>query len=320
MQLEFIGDDVDGGIFTAPLEHAEQKKLFKKYVRNITLEVFDYCNRKCTYCPVSLVDRQSQVQLMPDAQFDKIVADLVEIDFDRSICLNLYNEPLAHERTFTAARQLAEALPKARVWFNTNGDYLNAKVMERIADAGIQRIVITLHLAANAKYDDKHQLGRLSQISARTGLMFNITKFRPDIDYRAEARFKKVDVTLKSVDYSGHGVNRGGAMEHIPVTLERTAPCNRPFHDMTIAWNGNVYPCCQFMDGLQDHEAFIVGNVAEAESLYELYCSNMMASFRRDTFGYGPKRPPCDSCADQAKCRGEEDQQQRRKIGKRLGI
>ena len=320
MQLEGVGDDVDHGLFTASIGAAEQQRLFKKYVRNITLELFDYCNRKCTYCPVSLVDRRSQMQLMPDAQFDKIVADLAAVDFDQSICLNLYNEPLAHERTFTAARQLTEALPKARVWLNTNGDYLNAEVLERIADAGIERVVITLHLAAGAAYDDKRQLSRLSKISARTGLIFNMTRFRPDIDFRAEARFKKVDVTLKSVDYSGYGVNRGGAMEHIPVERERTTPCNRPFHDMTIAWNGNVYPCCQFMDGLEDHEAFIIGNVTDASSLYALYCSAAMASFRRDTFGYGSKQAPCNTCADQDKCRGEEDKRHRQEIGARLGI
>ena len=90
--------------------------------------------------------------------------------------------------------------------------------------------------------------------------------------------------------------------------------CDRPFHDLTVAWNGNVYPCCQFVEGLADHAAFAVGNVATGSTIYELYCSGMMASFRRDVFGYGAKQAPCSSCADQAKCRGNADRARRRDL------
>ena len=122
------------------------------------------------------------------------------------------------------------------------------------------------------------------------------------IDIRASARFRGLVITVKSVNYLEHGVNRGGAMSEIPVIRSRQNPCDRPFHDFTIAWNGNVYPCCQFVDGFDDHAQFIVGNIGEAGSIYELYCSQMMDSFRNDTFGYGDKRAPCDTCADQDKC------------------
>jgi radical SAM protein with 4Fe4S-binding SPASM domain len=305
---------VDPELFRSPPERSKQRALFSTYVRNITLELFDYCNRQCPYCPVSLIDRRSAIRLMTDEHFAMIVDNLREIDFSGSICLNLFNEPLAHERTYTAIDELTRALPKARVWFNSNGDYLNRKVLERLQAAGLKRIVVTLHVAAGAAYDDKLQVTRISQLSARTGLSFTIERFRPDIDIRASARFRGLEVTLKSVNYLEHGVNRGGAMEQIPVSEQRTAPCDRPFHDLTIAWNGNIYPCCQFVDGLPEHAPFVVGQLGQAESLFELYCSELMSSFRRDTFGYGQKRSPCDTCADQAKCRGAEDKARRKAL------
>ncbi len=305
---------VDPDLFWPPIERARQKALFSTYVRNITLELFDYCNRQCPYCPVSLIDRRSKIQLMSDEDFAMIVDNLREIDFSGSICLNLFNEPLAHERTFTAIGELAQALPKARIWFNSNGDYLNRKVLERLQAAGLARIVVTLHVAADATYDDKLQITRISQLSARTGLSFTLERFRPAIDMRASARFRGLEVTLKSVNYLEHGVNRGGAMEDIPVNEQRTTPCDRPFHDLTIAWNGNIYPCCQFVDGLADHAPFVVGRLDQSDSLFALYCSEMMSSFRRDTFGYGEKRAPCDTCADQAKCRGEADRARRQAL------
>lgn len=317
MRLD-IHDKIDKGLFVSPLSATAQRDLFKTYVRNITLELFDYCNRQCPYCPVSLIDRRTKVQLMDPSHFEKIIADLKAIDFSNSICLNLFNEPMAHDRTYEAIDALSEALPKARIWFNSNGDYLNKKSLQKVQAAGLKRIVVTLHIPAEATYDDKTQITRISQLSARTGLTFNVERFRPNLDIRASARYKSMEITVKSVNYSDHGVNRGGAMEHIPVLEERTAPCDRPFHDLTIAWNGNVYPCCQFVEGFEDHKQFVVGNIGQAETIYELYCSKMMASFREDVFGYGQKRSPCDTCADQNKCRGEEDRQKRAQFQENL--
>lgn len=306
MNLEHC-DTIDAGLFHALQDRGAQKRLFKTYVRNITLELFDYCNRQCPYCPVSLIDRRSKIQLMSDAHFARILNDLREIEYSSAVCLNLFNEPLAHERTYEAIAELSEALPGARIWFNSNGDYLSRKTLERLQKAGLKRIVVTLHVAADATYDDKQQLTRISQLSARTGVGFTIERFRPMIDIRASARFRGLEITIKSVNYIEHGVNRGGAMSEIPVRRNRENPCDRPFHDFTVAWNGNVYPCCQFVDGFADHEQFIVGNLSDAGSIYELYCAPMMSAFRSDTFGYGTKRPPCDTCADQDRCRGTAD-------------
>ena len=85
---------------------------------------------------------------------------LREIEYSASICLNLFNEPLAHERTYTAIDELSQALPGARIWFNSNGDYLSRKTLERLQAAGLKRIVVTLHIPAEARYDDKQQLTR----------------------------------------------------------------------------------------------------------------------------------------------------------------
>ncbi|MEO0729999.1 MAG: radical SAM/SPASM domain-containing protein, partial [Pseudomonadota bacterium] len=299
MRLDLYSE-IDPNLFGAQSSGDVQRALFKRYVRNITLELFDYCNRQCTYCPVSLIDRRSAVRLMSNDHYTQLRRDLVAIDYDEAICLNLFNEPLAHERTFEALADLNAALPNARIWFNTNGDYLNRKALERLVASGCKRITVTLHLPPDGDgYDDKLQMTRISQLSARTGLGFKFEKFRPGIDMRATARFKGLSITVKSVNYTDHGVNRGGALEHIPVEQKRTAPCDRPFHDFTVAWNGNVYPCCQFVDGFADHSNFIVGNLSDTPNIYALFTAKMMASFRRDTFGYGDKRAPCDTCTDQ---------------------
>ena len=313
MNLE-IFDEVDANLFAQKLSADQQRLLFSKYVRNITLEPFDHCNLKCPYCPVALIDRRSAVKLMTREHLDKILGDLKTIDFAGSICLNLFNEPMAHDSTYEVAEEFQAALPKASIWFNTNGDYINRKSIERLAKLGLKRIVVTLHTTTEHPYTDQQQITRISQFSARTGVALTVEKFRPGIDMRLGGAFKGLKITVKSVNYLEHGVNRGSAMEDIPVVDDRETPCDRPFHDLTIAWNGNVYPCCQFVEGFADHAQFVVGNIGEVSTIYELYCNEMMASFRRDVFGYGPKKSPCSSCADQAKCRGAADRQKRTEL------
>ena len=66
---------IDHGLFQAPRDRDGQKELFRRYVHNITLELFDYCNRQCPYCPVSLIDRRSKIQLMSDGHFRRILDD-----------------------------------------------------------------------------------------------------------------------------------------------------------------------------------------------------------------------------------------------------
>jgi radical SAM protein with 4Fe4S-binding SPASM domain len=303
---------IDAALFAAQTQPALQKRLFGTYVDNINLELFDYCNRQCSYCPVALVDRRSAVRHMPDAQLHCIIDDLCDIDYRRAICLNLFNEPLADPRTLEVVRLLRDRLPAARVWFNSNGDYLTRRAVEQLAENGLKRIVVTLHVAAEASYDDAQQITRISQLSARTGLTFQVVRFRPGTDIRAEARFRGMEITIKSVNYDQHGVNRAGSLDHIPVKHSRQSPCDRPFHDVTIAWNGDVYPCCQFMEGIAAHDAFVVGRIDRPGALFALYCSEMMSSFRRDNFGYGDKRAPCDTCADRDRCRGDGDVELRR--------
>ncbi len=302
---------IDPGLFAAQDDAAAQRRLFARYVQNVTLELFDYCNRQCSYCPVSLIDRRSKIQRMTKERFHWILDDLVEIGYARSICLNLFNEPLADEFTYEAVAQFKEKLPDARVWFNTNGDYLNRRVLERLSSHGVSRLVVTPHVARDATYDDGQQIGRISQLSARTGVAFAVERFRPQTDIRASGRFRGMEITVKSVNYDDFGVNRGGSLDHIPLQQERFSPCDRPFHEITIAWNGNVYPCCQFIEGLAEHDRFVVGTISRPGAMFALYCSAMMSGFRRESFGYGPKLAPCDSCADRDRCRGDEDRKKR---------
>lgn len=318
MRLDEHGT-VAAELFRPVTNRETQKRIFKRYVNSVVLELFDHCNRKCPYCPVSMVDRRSATRRMVPGHLDTIAGDLAEIGYSESICLNLFNEPMADEAAlFAGIAKLRAACPDALIWFNTNGDYLDRENLTRLAEIGLARLVVTLHTPESGAYDDMRQLTRVSQFSARTGVVLSFRQFKPGRKIVAEGRFRSLPIKVKSVNYTANGENRGGLLDHIPVEAARRAPCDRPFHDFTVSWNGDVYPCCQFFAGLPEHDPFIAGNVGTAGSIFAVYAAGLMASFRRDLFGWGSKKPPCDTCTEYDRPVDEADRARRAELARTL--
>jgi len=298
---------IDARLFKPNLALQDLKELFRENIKTVIIELSDYCNRKCSYCPVSLVHRDKALNRMSQAHFEKIIDDLRAIEFDRNICLNLFNEPLGDPSIYGSVARLVEALPNSNVWFNSNGDYVSRRTLDRLADVGLKRLVVTLHIPKTGHYDDLQQLSRYSQFSARTRVPLRFEKYKPGKSITAAGRYRGIALRVKSSNFDTTGYDRAGSMEHLSILEPRQAPCDRPFQDFTIAWTGDVYPCCHFMAGLDTHEDYVCGNVGTAESLYQIYGTQLLAGFRTDLFGYGPKTSPCDTCAEYDDRRCEKD-------------
>src|SRR6266571_107764 len=132
--------------FTAGLSPAAARNLFRASVTVVHIEIFSYCNRRCHYCPVSQVDRLSDNKILPDRVFSRIINDLKEVTYAGAVNLSLYNEPSADRPLLLRRVQEARAaLPRVMIYINSNGDYLTADYLEALADAGLSRLVVTLH-------------------------------------------------------------------------------------------------------------------------------------------------------------------------------
>ena len=66
-----------------------------------------------------------------------------------------------------------------------------------------------------------------------------------------------------------------------------------------------------FFAGSSDHDDFVAGNVGDSDSLFALYTSQLMASFRQDLFSHGPKMSPCDTCTEYCLAEGPEHERAR---------
>ena len=62
--------------------------IFNKYMGCIIIETSSYCNRRCSYCPVSKIPRKQS--FMSEDLFEKIIYELRNIDYRQMIKLNLF--------------------------------------------------------------------------------------------------------------------------------------------------------------------------------------------------------------------------------------
>src|SRR5260370_35645960 len=98
-QLRSIAAVVRNGLRIEPghrspsLPRSDSASLFARFVEQIEVETTSFCNRTCSFCPNSFIDRRSQRLVMPEATWDATVAGRAEVRFDGTSVGSRYSEP-----------------------------------------------------------------------------------------------------------------------------------------------------------------------------------------------------------------------------------
>lgn len=302
--------------FTVPSSHAEQRQLFAASVSNVVVEISSYCNRKCNYCPVSKFDRTSIDKILPEETFKKIIQDLQRISYAQGICLNLYNEPTADPvLLLERIRYVRHCLPQSSIYFSTNGDYLTPDYIKSMADSGLSLMYVTLHPPMNASYNDAHAVTRFCELSKRLGKTVEVHQVSPGRTIQGDVTIFGVPIHVFSTNYQLYGSDRAGSVNLLNRQTERSAPCNRPFNDFTVSYDGTIFPCCQmFADEVQHREDFAVGNLKDFSDIFAAYASAAMTQWRQHLLRFSPKKRPCDTCSENNRPGTEEERHERDRI------
>ena len=94
----------------------------------VEIEIFNYCNRTCDFCPNETIDRKSAVIELPEPCFLQTLEELKNQNFSGYVTFSRYNEPLSQDKLLKKrAKQVREYLPNVTLIFNTNGDFLTKK-------------------------------------------------------------------------------------------------------------------------------------------------------------------------------------------------
>jgi pyruvate-formate lyase-activating enzyme len=278
------------------LPHQEAVELFKTYVELVEVETTSYCNRTCSFCPNSFIDRRSEENPMPEACWEAIVDGLREVDYDGTMVWSRYSEPTSEDRLVERIRQVRRAAPKTRICINSNGDYLNRKYLDNLIDAGLNRLWIDVYIPDTEVYDDAVAHRYHDRFLERIGRTARITGTRPELASYVDVPGLEMMIHVRNVasmvasDFS----DRGGLIQLARKT-SRVAPCYAPFKHLVIDWDGSVVVCCQLRSDTVKHASAVVAKIGQdGVGLVDAYVA--LGPWRKSLKGFGPKAAPCGSC------------------------
>lgn len=232
----------------------------------VEIEINHACNRSCSYCPNSILDRKTKGNMnMP--LFQLIIQRLVEVNFSGRISFHLYNEPLLHPKLKEFVEITKLYLPLAFIHLYSNGTLLTTAVFEGLQSAGVDKFIITRHEKdiEDSNYAFKQTWKALSE------------RQKVQVEYEP---FQKI-----------HFVNRGGLLPHLGKNGLDLHPCHLPTHMLSITVDGRVLSC------FEDFNENLVFGDLKKQTLSEIWNSMAYSDFRKKLkMGMRHKFKPCDGC------------------------
>ncbi len=243
---------------------------FQKPFDYVEFETTAYCNRACSYCPVSMYERPGAEddKFMSERTFEKLLLDLKQIRFKGKIAPHMYGEPLSDPRIIRWVSRMRETLPDCTIRLVTNGDYLNREKYDQLIEAGVTYFDISKHGPKLAKplEDLLNDLSNNEKVER-----FQLRDFYED--------WKNEQKMLNT---------RGG---EVKLTAKKDHPtwCNYVIYPVINTF-GDVVLCCNDYHG--DHK---FGNINE-RSLIDIWRDPNNLRVRRRIFKNYFDLPLCQNC------------------------
>jgi len=198
---------------------------------------------------------------MPDEVFHATIRNLKGIKYTGAVTYQFYGEPLLDSRLVDFVKYTRENLPSAMfVKVISNGDYLTEDLFERLIEAGMAEISITIH--------DRNPARRMERL-------------QPLID--------KHPSNIRVTSIHGHKSlsNRGGAVEIEGETAKKR--CMFP-RNAIVDFEGNVLLCCN-----DYFHANRFGNVVD-ESILTIWKKKDFRALRKAAKKGKPELQLCEDC------------------------
>ena len=186
------------------------------------------CNRVCSFCPRSAPNFEDIKRFISFDMIDKLAKQLADVNYQGLILFSGFVEPLLDKNIFSHIKRLRSYLPFARIEIVSNGDPLTLRVLNKLEDSGVDRILLSL-------YDGPHQVEEVNTKVAGSNLS-------PDKIFIRERWFgadQNFGISLS---------NRAGMMENAEFAINNlseslTSPCFYPAHTFFLNYTGEVLMC-----------------------------------------------------------------------------
>ncbi|MBM3253840.1 MAG: radical SAM protein, partial [Candidatus Omnitrophica bacterium] len=259
------------------LKYLQQKTL--SFPRIIHIETRSKCNGICGFCPASIFTDQRDDVYMKDELIQKIIEELVELNYCNRISFYNNNEPFLDERIFQLVRFAREKLPKAYLELKSNGIILTTEKILKIFNAGLDMLYINY-------YSNNSQFNQ-NLLDIKTDLE-KIRRFKGHLE--DDKYFYRIKINLRNANKVGRSrAGNSPNKKYIDKPLHRV--CFRPFEMLTVNPKGNVSVCSE--DFLYEVN---MGNI-EKQSLSEIWNSDKWNTLRYSLImGHRNCTGPCSKC------------------------
>ena len=235
----------------------------------VELSLIDVCNRKCSFCPK--VDEKvapDTFQKMTRKIIDEIHDQLSDINFEGTISLCGYGEPLLHNDISYIVKKLSNV---SKVEVITNGDVLSPQRLQELYISDVSKVLVSM-------YDGPEQIKKFNQMTKKANVPEDLVILRD----RWYDKFNDFGVKL---------TNRAGTIsEGEQEEIGKYKDCFYPTYQFLIDWNGNVYLCPQ------DWQRKVsMGNIMQ-ETIDQIWNGKTITAYRKNLLSGKRCSGPCKSC------------------------
>jgi len=275
---------------------------------NLDIESTNACNLRCPFCAVTFKNwgpyRRGYMEL---ALFKRIIDEGVENGLC-SVKLSLRGEPMLHPKLVEMVRY-AKDKGILDIYFNTNATLLDEDKINRLIDAGLDRISISIEgitkevyesYRVGAKYEDiLSNVKALRLIRDRLGLSYPQIRVQTVLLPELEEGFPRyVEFWQGIADEVAYVDTRRETSDDDHRGLVADWACPFLWQRMAILWDGTLLPC--LMHGVSDFNLMSLGNVKEV-SIKEMWQSKKAAQYRQlHKSGQAHELEACDRCSYRA--------------------
>ena len=278
------------------------------FPERLHIQTISYCNATCLFCAYPRIVNTVSHGIMEDAVYQKII-DEAALYQPKRISLLLMNEPLLDkklpERIAYAKQKLGDS---TEITITSNGSLLTQKIIDKLIDAGLDRIKISIQGLTKDTYEEimglnyqrtfegiERLIDTLEQRKAQKPkvVLSMVSVGQNEDEIRKYKRYwRKRGVKATTVAYENKGGNIEDNVELHPFGLEHRQRCYRFNRCAYIIYNGDVILCCSDWT-----RSVVLGNVKE-KSIKELFHSERLNeirnNFRAGTHSALP--PVCQNC------------------------
>lgn len=281
-------------MYLPPVKRGEPYPLFNR----VSIETSSRCNRRCSFCPVSLGSRDHPQRFIDDALFKSLVKQLKALDevHHNLKCVEAFrlNEPLLDVKYPSRLWDLRHALPRTTLYCATNGDVLcvghdMARAVDKLRElkaSGLNVMSIDVYDGPTAEEDLKFFRRLVSEGPCEW----------TDHRYRAHP-VNQLYVTVTDMRESTRALKRRVTESWTNCGMHEIEPparrCPRPMRHFVVLHDGTVPVCCVVDPG--DESIPRLGDLRYNDVL-EIWNSGRAHDYRAHLQDKRRVLPGCDNC------------------------